>query len=124
MERRNVKNGIKPVLLWLGESLLKILTKSSLIIYYTSICYYLRSHEQFAHEDSKTPEVDGSVVASVEYNLWGHIFRGATESPRLVALRNNLGESKVHHLDVALRVKQQVLGLEVPIDYSLAVQVI
>ena len=63
-------------------------------------------------------------MALVEYNLWGHIFRSATESPRLVALRNNLGEAKVHHLDVALRVKQQVLGLEVPIDYSLAVQVI
>ena len=60
----------------------------------------------------------------VQDDFWSNIFRGATESPRLAAGVDVLGEAKVDHLDVALLVKKQVLRLEISVDDSSVVEVL
>ena len=60
----------------------------------------------------------------VQDDFWSNIFRGATESPRLGARVNMLGEAKVDHLDVALLVQKQILWLEVSVDDSSVVEVL
>ena len=60
----------------------------------------------------------------VQDDFWSNIFRGATESPRLAARVDVLGEAKVDHLDVALLVKKQVLRLEISVDDSSVVEVL
>ena len=60
----------------------------------------------------------------VQDDFWSNIFRGATESPRLAARVNMLGEAKVDHLDVALLVQKQVLRLEISVDDSSVVEVL
>ena len=45
-------------------------------------------------------------------HLFGHLFC------------HLFGESEVHHLEVALRVDEQVLGLEVAVDGALSVQMV
>ena len=57
---------------------------------------YLRSDEEFAHENSKGPVVDGPVMALVQDDLGGHVLGGATERPRSTALRHELGEAKIN----------------------------
>ena len=63
---------------------------------------YLRSDEEFAHENSKGPVVDGPVMALVQDDLWGHVLGGATERPRSTALRHELGEAKIN-LKISVR---------------------
>ena len=63
-------------------------------------------------------------MAAVEDDLGRHVLGGAAERPGLVTLWDHLGEAKVHHFDVALGIQKQVLGLEIPIDDALAVQVV
>ena len=60
----------------------------------------------------------------VQDDFWSNIFRGATESPRLAARVDVLGEAKVDHLDVALLVQKQVLRLEISVDDSSVVEVL
>ena len=60
----------------------------------------------------------------VQDDFWSNIFRGATESPRLAAGVDVLGEAKVDHLDVALLVQKQVLRLEISVDDSSVVEVL
>ena len=60
----------------------------------------------------------------VQDDFWSNIFRSATESPRLAARVDVLGEAKVDHLDVALLVQKQVLRLEISVDDSSVVEVL
>ena len=60
----------------------------------------------------------------VQDNFWGHILRSATEGPRLTSRVNVLWESKVNHLDVALLVQKQILGLEISVDDASVVEVL
>ncbi len=83
-----------------------------------------RSGKELAHEHSERPEVDRSVVALVQDDLWRDVLWSAAEGPGLAALWDALGEAKVHHLDEALRVQQQVLGLQIAVDDATAMQVV
>merc|ERR1711936_743065 len=63
-------------------------------------------------------------MALVQDDFRSNIFRCATESPRLAARVDVLGEAKVDHLDVALLVQKQVLRLEISVDDSSVVEVL
>ena len=70
--------------------------------------------QQLEHEDAEAPVVSRDVVALVEDNLGRHVLGGPAEGPRLATHLKLLGEAKVHQLDVAGGVEQEVLGLQVP----------
>ena len=54
--------------------------------------------------------------------LRGQVLRGATQGEGLDSWRQPLGKPKVSHLQIAIGVQQQILGLQVPasnpLDYG------
>ena len=52
--------------------------------------------EELEHQDAQRPEVHAEVVAFVEDDLRGHVLRGPTERPGLLATSDLLGKSKVN----------------------------
>lgn len=77
----------------------------------------------FVDEDAQSPPVDGFSVTLVEDDFWGDVlWRSANgEGPAFV---QDLGETEVRQLEVAVVADQQVLWLEVSKDDVLAVQVL
>ena len=73
-----------------------------------------RAGEQLEHEHAEGPVVGADVVPLVQDDLRGHVLGGPAEGPRLAPHLQLLGEAKVHELDVAGGVEQEVLGLQVP----------
>lgn len=61
------------------------------------------------------------VVSFVRDNLRSEVIRRATQRPRLV--RNPLCKSKIRDFEVAVSVKQQILGLKIAVDDVFRVQV-
>ena len=46
----------------------------------------------------------------------GQVFRGSTKGKRLARKRHTLRKAKIRQLQVPLRIYQQVLWLEIPVD--------
>ena len=82
-----------------------------------AILRYLRAGEEFEHEDSKCPEVHGSVVTFVKDDLWRHVLRSPTESPRLTTSWQLLGKPEIHQLDVTNRVWRRNVLLDLTESY-------
>mmetsp|Transcript_38597 Transcript_38597/g.90238 ORF Transcript_38597/g.90238 Transcript_38597/m.90238 type:complete len:465 (-) Transcript_38597:1410-2804(-) len=80
-----------------------------------------RAGEALESEDPDAPPVGAEAVALVEDDLGGEVLRGAAQGPRAVG--DDLGEAEIDHLEVALLVDEQVLGLEVAVDDFEAVHV-
>mmetsp|Transcript_13869 Transcript_13869/g.32193 ORF Transcript_13869/g.32193 Transcript_13869/m.32193 type:complete len:232 (-) Transcript_13869:2199-2894(-) len=66
------------------------------------------------HQHTQRPHIDTSVVALAQQHLRRHILRGPaqSESPS----RYNLRTTEITHLEVAISINQQVLGLQVSVD--------
>jgi len=71
---------------------------------------------------SQRPPIHRLVVALAENDLGREIFRRATQGPRPTLYP--LGEAKVGDLQVTLRVDQQILRLQIPVDQIEVVQVL
>ena len=63
-------------------------------------------------------------MSLVEDDLRCHVLGGPAECPRLPPDLELLGESKVHQLDVAGPVQEEILGLQVPVDDPPGVEVV
>lgn len=67
----------------------------------THVLEVLRLHlcwpagEELKHQDTQRPEVHAEVMAFVEDDLRGHVFRGPTECPGLLATSDLFGKTKV-----------------------------
>jgi len=80
--------------------------------------------EKLEDEDAKRPDVGALVMRLVGDNLRRDIFRGATERPSSLLPNQLLGKTKVSQLDVAGRIKEQVLWFEIPVDDASGMEVI
>mmetsp|Transcript_22723 Transcript_22723/g.77302 ORF Transcript_22723/g.77302 Transcript_22723/m.77302 type:complete len:322 (+) Transcript_22723:16-981(+) len=81
---------------------------------------HARAH--LVDEHPQRPPVDSLVVALAHDDLRGYVVGGAAHGVR--AALHLLREAVVHHLDVALGVQQEVLGLEVAVHNVLLVHVL
>jgi len=63
-------------------------------------------------------------VTPVENHLGSYILRRTAESPGLPACLQLLGEAKVYQLHISAFVEQQILRLQIPVDYVPRMQVI
>lgn len=84
----------------------------------------LAAGEQHVHEHTQAPPVDRAVVAVGEDVFGGDISRSPTERVRSVAIVQDLGKAKVPDLGVAVVIYEDILGLEVAVDYVVVVQVL
>ena len=73
-------------------------------------------------EHAECPPVDGLVVALAENDLGRQVLGRAAQCPR--AALDALGEAEVGHLQVAVLVDKQVLGLQIAIQDLQVVQVL
>ena len=73
-------------------------------------------------EDPECPPVHGHGVPDAQDDLWRHVVRGAALGPGSGG--DLLGEPEVSDDDVPLLVKQDVLGLEVPVGNGEGVEVL
>mmetsp|Transcript_82673 Transcript_82673/g.256767 ORF Transcript_82673/g.256767 Transcript_82673/m.256767 type:complete len:219 (+) Transcript_82673:148-804(+) len=80
------------------------------------------SHNHLVDEDAEGPPVYGLPVALVEQDLWGNVLGRAAEGVRPMV--DDLREAKVRELHVAVEVDENVLRLQVPVDYVLLVAVL
>mmetsp|Transcript_6104 Transcript_6104/g.19558 ORF Transcript_6104/g.19558 Transcript_6104/m.19558 type:complete len:255 (-) Transcript_6104:200-964(-) len=95
------------------------------------------AHEHDVEDHAQTPQVGSLVVAPIPpghvrlLHLWGPVLRSAHGGARTgVPIANVLGMAKVRELDREAsrtggrRVHEDVLGLEVPVDYVLGVDIL
>ena len=52
--------------------------------------------KELEHENSKRPEVDGEIMAFVEYDLRRHVLRSTAERPRLTTLTDLFRKPEIH----------------------------
>ena len=69
--------------------------------------------EHFIQQDSECPPVNGLSMALVEQNLWRYIFWSSANG--VGSLSDNLGETEVNHLQVAIGANHDVLWLQVSV---------
>lgn len=77
--------------------------------------------QHFVEEHAYGPPVHRLAMPFVEQHLGGQVLGGATQSVRPAL--HHLREAEVSHFQVALRVDQQVLRLEVSVDDVSGVEV-
>jgi hypothetical protein len=70
-------------------------------------------------QNAHRPPIHALAVALTRHDFGAEVLGGPAQRPRLVG--DLLGESEVGDLDVALRVEEQILGLEVSVDGVFAV---
>ena len=63
------------------------------------------------------------MVAVASDHLWGCVTRATASGLEGVSLLVHVAEPKVHHLQTAIEIDQQVLGLEVPVANAKLVNV-
>lgn len=76
------------------------------------------AEQELVQQDAERPPVDGHAVARVADDLGRQVLRGAAEGVGL-ALAEPLREAEVHQLQVAGRVEEDVLGLQVTVGDAL-----
>lgn len=74
------------------------------------------------HQHTQRPPVDGFVVTLTEDDLRGEVLGRTAQRP--CAALHSLGEAEIRHLQVTLRVDQEVLRLQVPVDQIQVVEVL
>lgn len=57
-------------------------------------------------------------------HLWRHVLRRSAERVRLLSLRNHFGETEISNSDVAINVNEDILWLNVSVNYVSLVQVL
>ncbi|KAL0607182.1 LOW QUALITY PROTEIN: UPF0764 protein C16orf89 [Plecturocebus cupreus] len=80
------------------------------------------AHGHLVGEHPQGPPVHGLVVAFTQDDLGGQILGGPAQGPS--AAPHVLGKTEVRHLQVALLVDEEVLGLQVAVDEVKRVQVL
>lgn len=81
--------------------------------------------EHLENKDSKAPPVNGPRVRRISEHLRSQKLGGPTKSPRTIPEAHSLlAEPKVGDLHVALRVEQQIIQLQIPINDAVVVQIL
>ena len=82
--------------------------------------------DQGVHDDAERPYVDFVRVACPTLQDFRcDVVGRSTDSPLLLAIKIELGgETKVSQLDLHLVVEEQIAELEIPVDYTVRVQVL
>ena len=78
--------------------------------------------KELVGEDAKGPEVHLLIVRLLIHHLWREVVERSTEGMPPVARRMH-APAEISQLELAINAEQQVLGLDVPVDDVLAVQV-
>mmetsp|Transcript_49305 Transcript_49305/g.106798 ORF Transcript_49305/g.106798 Transcript_49305/m.106798 type:complete len:314 (+) Transcript_49305:702-1643(+) len=81
------------------------------------------SGQNLKEKDAESPPVDGTPVAAAADHLGRQVVHRATDGARELVGREALAHAHVHQLEVALRVSDEVLGLEVSVGDAQRVQV-
>lgn len=81
--------------------------------------------DELVEQDTQGPEISLERVALALHDLRRHVMRGADDgvSPVPVVALEHLGRAHINKVDLALVVDDGVLGLDVPVDDVLGVQV-
>ena len=74
-----------------------------------------RARARVRRQDADAPPIGAEGVAFVQDDLRREVLGRAAQRPR--AVRHDLGEAEVDHLEVALAVEQQVLRFQVAVDH-------
>jgi hypothetical protein len=78
--------------------------------------------KHFVDQDTKSPPIDWLPVTLIEQNLRRYVFRSTTNGKG--ALRDNLGEAKINHLEVAVISDHDVFWLQISVYDILSMQVL
>jgi len=78
--------------------------------------------KHFVDQDTKSPPIDWFPVTLIEQNLRRYVFRSSTNGKG--ALRDNLGEAEINHLEVAIISNHNILRLQISVNDILSMQVL
>ena len=85
------------------------------------------THDHFINQNAKSPPVNFNSMPSIQNNFRCKILRSSTNAFAPIyklLVPDFFRKSEISHLDVPLTVKQDVLRLQVPINYIFAVKVL
>lgn len=82
------------------------------------------TRQQLKHEHAQRPVIGANVMATIQYHLGSNILGCATECPRFASRLQFLGKSKVHQLHIALLIQQEILRLQISVDYIARMEII
>lgn len=83
---------------------------------------WITSCRHFVYQYTQNPPMNRSSVSSVEKNLWGHIL-GSSANSKSSSFFNYFGKTEVSDCEISFIVNEDVFGLDVSMDYILALQI-